>query len=157
MKKIFLFLPLFFLILSCENKVEKVENAFYYWKTDGSPAGYNHENDILTNHHIKKLYVKFFEVDYNDAMGNYPVSKTNFSLNPYGDENIPTPYEVIPTVYIRNIVFQKSNEKELDQLADNVNFLINKYTDEKLDSLKVSELQIDCDWTASTRENYFIF
>jgi hypothetical protein len=157
MKKIVPFLLLLFIVLSCENKVQQIHNAFYYWKTDSSPAPYNHEKDILTNQHIKKLYVKFFEVDYSDAMGNYPVSKTAFSLNSYCDENIPTPYEVIPTVYIRNVVFQKSNEKELEQLADNVNFLINKYTYEKLDSLKVSEIQIDCDWTASTKENYFYF
>ncbi|GEN77269.1 hypothetical protein [Chryseobacterium hagamense] len=157
MKKISPFLLFLFIASSCENKVEQVHNAFYYWKTDSSPSGYNHEKNILTDQHIKKLYVKFFEVDYSDAMGNYPVSKTAFSLNSYCDENISTPYEVIPTVYIRNIVFQKSSENELDQLADNVNFLINKYTNEKLDSLKVSEIQIDCDWTASTRKNYFYF
>lgn len=158
MKKILLFLPIFFLIFSCEKtKVEKVENAFYYWKSDNYSSGSDKEKDILANQNIKKLYVKFFEVDYSDAMGNYPISKTSFSLYSYCDEKTKKPYEVIPTVYIKNIVFQKSNEKDLDKLADNVNFLINKYTNEKLDSLKISEIQIDCDWTASTKDKYFYF
>lgn len=157
-KKIFLFLPLIFLIFSCENKkVEKVENAFYYWKSNDYPTSSNKEKEILVNQNIKKLYVKFFEVDYTDAMGNFPISKTSFSLNSYCDVEKPNPYEVIPTVYIKNIVFYKSNEKDLDKLADNVNFLINKYTNERLDSLKVDEIQIDCDWTASTKNKYFYF
>jgi len=157
-KKIFLFLPLIFLIFSCENKkVEKVENAFYYWKSNDYPTSSNKEKEILVNQNIKKLYVKFFEVDCTDAMGNFPISKTSFSLNSYCDVEKPNPYEVIPTVYIKNIVFYKSNEKDLDKLADNVNFLINKYTNERLDSLKVDEIQIDCDWTASTKNKYFYF
>lgn len=158
MKKIFLFLSLLFLIFSCQdNKVEEVENAFYYWKSNDSPSSSDKEKDILANQNIKKIYVKFFEVDYNDAMGNYPVSKTSFAMNSYCDEKKKISYEIIPTVYIKNIVFQKSKEKDLDQLADNVNFLINKYTNERLDSLKISEIQIDCDWTASTKDNYFYF
>ncbi|WP_265427001.1 hypothetical protein [Chryseobacterium sp. YIM B08800] len=157
MKKIFLFLPLLFLIFSCNNKkVEKVENAFYYWKSNDYVAS-SKEKDMLVNQDIKKLYVKFFEVDYSDAMGNYPISKTSFSLYSYCDEKKTPSYEVIPTVYIKNIVFQKSNEKDLDKLVDNINFLINKYINERLDSLKTSELQIDCDWTASTKDKYFYF
>ncbi|MBD8080874.1 hypothetical protein [Chryseobacterium caseinilyticum] len=127
MKKILLFLPLLFLIFSCENnKIEKVENAFYYWKSDDYPTSDNNEKDILINQNIKKLYVKFFEVDYTDAMGSFPVSKTGFSLNSYCDVKSKGSYEIIPTVYIKNIVFQKSNEKDLDKLADNVNFLVKK-------------------------------
>lgn len=155
MVKKILFLPLLFLLFSCENT--KVERAFYYWKSNDYSASSNKEKDILVNQDIKKLYVKFFEVDYSDAMGSYPISKTSFSLYSYCDEKKTPHYEVIPTVYIKNIVFQKSNEKDLDKLADNVNFLINKYTNERLDSLKISEIQIDCDWTASTKDKYFYF
>lgn len=158
MKKIFLFLCLVFFAFSCDNKnVEKVDNAFYYWKSNDYSSAYNREKDILINQNIKKLYVKFFEVDYSDAMGNYPISKTNFSLNSYCDVEKPISYDIIPTVYIKNIVFQKSNKQDLDKLADNINFLIDKYTNEKLDSLKISEIQIDCDWTASTTDKYFYF
>lgn len=142
-------------MLSCENKVEKVENAFYYWKTYGISEK---ENQIIKDQNVKKLYIKYFEVDYSEAMGNYPISKSDASLSSsYCDKEKPINYEVIPTIYIKNIVFKKSSDGDLDKLADNVNFLINKYSNEKFDSVKVSEIQIDCDWTASTKDKYFYF
>lgn len=155
MKNTFLFLLFVLCLLSCENKVESVEKAFYYWKSDSYSLS-EKEKDILKNQDIKKLYVKFFEVDYSEAMGNFPVSKTSYSYYTCCDGE-KAGYEVIPAVYIRNIVFQKSSEKELDQLADNVNYLVDKYALEKMDSLKVSEIQIDCDWTESTKNKYFYF
>jgi len=154
-KNIFLFLSLVLFLISCENKVESVEKAFYYWKSDSYSLS-EKEKDILKNQDIKKLYVKFFEVDYSEAMGNLPVSKTSYSYYTCCDGE-KAGYEVIPAVYIKNIVFQKSSEKELDQLADNVNYLVDKYAQEKMDSLQVSEIQIDCDWTESTKNNYFYF
>ncbi len=156
-KKIFLVLPLLFLILSCENKVEKVHNAFYYWKTDTYSEVSLPEKNMLEQQNVEKLYVKYFEVDYTEAMGSFPISKTNVRLSSYCEENLPKKYTVIPTVYIKNIVFKKSSEKDLDKLADNVNFLINKFTNEKFDSIAVNEIQIDCDWTASTKDQYFYF
>ncbi|MPS65538.1 MAG: hypothetical protein DI622_00655 [Chryseobacterium sp.] len=157
MKKIFLIIPLLFLIFSCENKVEKVHNAFYYWKTDTYSEISVQEKNMLEQQNIEKLYVKYFEVDYTEAMGSFPVSKTNMRLSSYCEQSSPRKYTVIPTVYIKNIVFKKSSEKDLDKLADNVNFLINKFTNEKFDSIAVNEIQIDCDWTASTKDNYFYF
>lgn len=157
MKKILLFLPLILLLFSCENKVESVEKSFYYWKSDNDPYYSDKEKKILKDQDVKKLYVKFFEVDYHEEVGNLPVSKTNFNIYSYCNENDSLRYNVVPTVYIKNIVFQKSTGKELDKLADNISYLIDKYTNEKLDSIKVSEIQIDCDWTASTKDNYFYF
>lgn len=157
MKKVLLFLPLILLLFSCDNKVESVEKSFYYWKSDSDSYYNDKEKNILKDQNIKKLYVKFFEVDYQEELGNLPVSKTNFNIYSYCSENDSLPYHIVPTVYIKNIVFQKNSRKELDKLADNVSYLIDKYTNEKLDSVKVSEIQIDCDWTASTKDNYFYF
>ncbi|WP_312076384.1 hypothetical protein [Chryseobacterium sp.] len=155
MKKIFLFLVVLNLVWSCENKVEKVDHAFYYWKSDGY-SFLQSENDAVKKVGLEKLYVKYFEVDHSAEMGNFPVSKTNISVYPYSDSD-KILSEVVPTVYIKNIVFKKSSEKDLDKLADDVNFLINKYSLEKFDSVKTSEIQIDCDWTASTKDKYFYF
>ncbi|WP_123905776.1 hypothetical protein [Chryseobacterium sp. ERMR1:04] len=156
MKKILLFLSFLLFVLSCENKIEKVDRAFYYWKTDGYSIS-NKESQILKDQNVKKLYIKYFEVDFTEAMGNYPVSKTDLRISSYSDENSMINCEIIPTVYIKNIVFKKSTEKDLDKLADDVNFLINKFSKEKFNSRVVSEIQIDCDWTASTKDKYFYF
>ncbi|WP_345200333.1 hypothetical protein [Chryseobacterium ginsengisoli] len=136
--------------------MEKVDRAFYYWKTDGYSIS-NQENQILKDHDVKKLYIKFFEVDYTEAMGNFPISKTQISVPSYPSENSMINCEIIPAIYIKNIVFKKSAEKDLDKLADNINFLISKFTKEKFNDITISEIQIDCDWTASTKDKYFYF
>lgn len=157
MKKFFPYLYfLLFLkaLISCDNKVEKIDKAFYYWKSDNYYLS-GKEDSLIINQGIKKLYVKFFEVDYTDEVGNFPISKTELNISPnyQTDKN----YEIIPTIYIKNLVFKNSTEKELEQLADNVFFLINKYDAEKFSKLGYKEIQIDCDWTLSTKDKYFYF
>lgn len=155
MKKITLLFIISILLWSCQNKVEKVERAFYYWKSEGYGFA-DEEDEVLKENEVKKLYIKFFEVDFTEEMGNFPIAKTSFSISPY-NESQKAIEEIIPTIYIKNIVFKKSSEKDLDKLADDVNFLINKYSLEKFDSIQPKEIQIDCDWTASTKDKYFYF
>lgn len=155
MRKIVLFAFVSALFLSCsknENKVENVERAFYYWKSNTS---FDDESiDKINKLQVKKIYVKFFEVDYNETMGNFPYEK-----------NRPREYEfrkldslsIVPTIFIKNEIFQYNTEKSLDKLADNIVFLIDKYHKDYSDKniFDYSEIQIDCDWTKSTKEKYF--
>jgi hypothetical protein len=139
---------------SCSpNKIEKVERAFYYWKSDESL----HREDIqlCRNLGVEKLYLKFFEVNYSAELGAFPDSKVNFWRYGLEDDDL---IKVIPVVYIRNNVFKEVNQKEIEDLAKNIDFLITKYLDEKFRSLpQVQEYQIDCDWTLTTKDNYFYF
>ena len=140
------------LFLSCQHKIENVEKAFYYWK---SYDGYfsDREDSIVKKLQVQKLYVKFFEVDNSNEMGNYPVSKTNLNFSmPKGNLHI------IPTVYLKNKVFSQSSKGSLETLADNVHFLIEKYCKERFGKQpEVKEYQMDCDWTLKTKDNYFYF
>ena len=141
-------------LLSCKNnnKVENVTRAFYYWKSNSGYEEQNTEKLLLDTLKTEKLYVKFFEVESNDVMGNIPVSKSRFSL--YDEAKC----QIIPCVYLHNEVFLKSDFKQLDALADNINFLINKKLEENFSSQKVTpEIQMDCDWTLKSKENYFYF
>lgn len=155
MKKLLLlaFLPLLF--LACENKshVTQVDRAFYYWKsTGGNNLAYT---DSLSRYlKLKKLYVKFFEVEHDALMGNNPTVKTN--LREYDSISAS---EIIPTVYIRNEVFLKTSQKGLDSLADNVHFLIDKFLTDRFPAFKagVKEYQMDCDWTPKYKDNFFYF
>ncbi|QBZ98356.1 hypothetical protein [Flavobacterium sangjuense] len=153
MKKILLLGLISCLFLSCkkEHKIANVERAFYYWKSDNWNISQK-EDSISKKLNVKKLYVKFFEVDYSDAMGNFPISKTQLYL--YNLDSIT----IVPTVYIKNAVFLKSNQASLDTLADNVNFLITKFYKEKFREAKpLTEFQMDCDWTLKSKDNYFYF
>ncbi len=153
MKKILLTILFVLLFQACSkpNKVENVERAFYYWKSDNWNLS-EMEDKVIDTQKVSKLYVKFFEVEHNNLMGNIPISKNNLSF--YSDKK----FTVVPCVYIRNEVFLESKKEALDLLADNVAFLINKKKEDNLDRLKeVDEIQMDCDWTINSKENYFYF
>lgn len=153
MKKIVLLGLLSFLFFSCqkEHKIEQVDKAFYYWKSNNWNIS-QAEDSIVTKQGVKKLYVKFFEVDHSDAMGNFPISKTQ--LYSYRQDSL----NIVPTVYLKNSVFLKSTKGSLDTLADNVNFLIEKYAKEKFRNQTAPiEYQMDCDWTMKSKDNYFYF
>jgi len=148
-----IFIVLLITLFSCENsnKVEQVERSFYFWKNDSNL----YERDVkrLTDLNVSKLHVKYFEIDYNDAMGNFPFAKNkriSYELNAM--QNV----SIIPTVYIKNEIFKFNTEKTLDELADNIVFLIDKYNKELFEAVTISqEIQIDCDWTATTKDKYF--
>lgn len=129
-----------------------MERAFYYWKSDWSYSK-EKEYQLVKSLEVQKLYVKFFEVEKNDVMGNVPVAKTSFNMYDIDSLNL------VPTVYIRNEVFKNCTLGSIDTLADNINFLINKYCDSyRFSNLKKPlEYQMDCDWTPSTKDNYFYF
>ncbi len=139
------------LFSSCSGEKPKhVERAFYYWKSNDWSLN-STEDSIIDKCKIRKLYIKFFEVEKNSVMGLVPVSKTELHL--YNKDSLV----IVPTVYLRNDVFKGADHATLDKLADNVNFLINKYKEDKFQQLKADEYQMDCDWTISTKDNYFYF
>lgn len=153
MKHIFLLLALSAVVASCSHKAEHVEKAFYYWKNN-EYALTAAEDSVLRNLKNEKLYIKFFEVQNDELMGNIPVAKSQ--VFDYPEFDYPG-VSVIPTVYITNDVFIKSSEKELDSLVSNMDFLVTKYYNERYGRNKPKEIQIDCDWTPKSRDSYFYF
>ncbi len=150
MKKILFCGTILLTFLSCNNKIEKVERAFYYWKSNEWRISQK-EDSIIKKIGIQKIYVKFFEVDNSEVLGNFPISKSNLRI----DEEFK--YNIIPTIFIKNDVFLKSNQKAIDSLVLNVNFLLNKKLKENYEKNMITELQMDCDWTLKSKENYFYF
>ena len=124
------------------------ERAFYYWKTQWSvsPAILNN----LADNRIARLYMRFFDVEW-DVIENapHPVSPLRFQ------SPAPTTVEVIPVVYIVNAVFQKLEYKNVELLADHVSAMVNRMAKEQ--GIVFQQLQIDCDWSESSRRNYFHF
>lgn len=154
MKPFFIGILFSLFLFSCtkEYKVEQVEHAIYYWKSNGYQFS-QYEDSIRENLKVNKVYLKVFEVEHNDTLGNIPFSKTDLRM--WGNQR---KMDVVPTVYLKNEIFIKSNKNELDTLADNVNFLIQKYCNENFNlEKKVTEYQMDCDWTLKSKENYFYF
>lgn len=142
----------------------KVNSGFYYWKSS-SRFFDSIELSLLHITETKKLYIKFFEINRDKSLGNIPISKNELNLSYFSLEyynNYKEKFfdiDVIPTVYINNNVFKFSNKVELDSLVSNTLFLIHKKFESNYSKIKkrYNEIQIDCDWTESSKENYFYF
>ncbi|KFE98745.1 hypothetical protein IX39_15120 [Chryseobacterium formosense] len=140
------YLLVFLFIISC-TKQEKHPYTFYYWKTN---LKFNNiEKDVLTKANVPFLYTRFFDVDKVDGKFE-PVAVI------IKDKSFDTEKEIVPTVFITNRSFINIHKEEISFLAKKVNDLIKKKIADY--HLKVNqEIQIDCDWTAGTRDDYFEF
>lgn len=144
--KILFYVFAFLFIFSC-NEQEKHPYTFYYWKTN---LKFNDiEKDALTKANASHLYVRFFDVD-----------KVNGKFEPVAvitqDKSFETEKEIVPTVFITNRSFINIQKEEISFLAEKVNRLIKKKIADY--NLKTNqEIQIDCDWTAGTKDDYFEF
>jgi hypothetical protein len=141
-------LPLIFfnlLLFSCQNK-EKPTLAFYYWKTIYQLS--KKENQTLSANGVAKIYTRYFDIDLHPITGSpYPVSPIHFDQK-------TNSFQIIPVVYIKNKVFKSSEINTRDLAQKTVDFIgqINRKN-----QISITEIQIDCDWTESTKERYLSF
>lgn len=144
--KILRILCILFLVVSCQKK-NNHPYTFYYWKTNLSL--HPEEKKVLDQATIPYLYTRFFDVD-----------KIGGKFQPVGvitkDKSFLTDKQIVPTVFITNQTLLNISQDEIQFLAKSINQLIQKKITEY--HIKVTnEIQIDCDWTAGTRYDYFTF
>lgn len=143
-KLIYIFLILFF--AGCNKKTEHPTD-FYYWRSNYSIS--QQEKKVVEDLEVKNIYVRFFDVDKKEIKPKPIGILKNFDSN-----KLQVNY--IPTVFITNRTFAGLNTEQVKELANNINKLISDIAlSGDLD--KYNEIQIDCDWTKSTKNNYFLF
>ena len=132
---------------------EEPGRAVYFWKTrfDINES----EQEFLNTYSIGKMYVRMFDVDYDasPAVGAekvIPVGTTSFVSGK------PDGIEIIPTVFIttRALDLSKQEAGGLPALAGKIVLRVGNMMDyNELGAFR--ELQLDCDWTESTQEDFF--
>ncbi|MNQ46666.1 hypothetical protein D3C85_604890 [compost metagenome] len=143
-KKSFLIFSVF-LVIAC-SKNDKPIIAFYYWKTVFKLSEI--EKEVLKDNNVEKLYIRYFDVGLNPKMTEpIPVSPIHFQGN-------VSKFDIVPVVFIQNKVMLKSNIN-VDDLAEKTFHLLNKINAKN--NIVCSEIQIDCDWTLASKENYLKF
>ena len=143
MQKSILFIYLIIVVFcSCSKQQGEKTNAVYYWSTTFKSDSI--QQSFLRQHHIKKIYLRFFDVVV-DEQGNVMPNATVRFATP-----VPKDVEIVPVVYIVNDCLYRSIDK-LDSL------ILQRVTQmcETNDITPFRELQIDCDWTARSRTHYF--
>lgn len=143
MQKRILFIYLIIVVFcSCSKRQGEKTNAVYYWSTTFKSDSI--QQSFLRQHHIKKIYLRFFDVVVNEQGNVMPNATVRFATP------VPKDVEIVPVVYIVNDCLYRSIDK-LDSL------ILQRVTQmcETNDITPFRELQIDCDWTSRSRTHYF--
>ncbi len=148
----YLLLPfLLSLLFSCDKKNnDKISRGFYYWKSKFELG--EKDQKQLNALGAKKIYVKFFDVDWDEGTQKPMPYAT---LQPKGA--LDSTFKIIPTVFITNRTFEKLDGYDLNTFENNVHNKITQLVYCFHSPFKIEEVQIDCDWNESTRDKYFHF
>lgn len=147
-KTSFLFLLIFALCFFCSCHHDRVVNtSFYYWKTVYKTN--KTEQNYLHHFKTQKLYVRIMDVDTDEnSKLPVPISPVTFP------SKLPDTVAIVPVVFIVNSILKNISHLQLDDLAGKIgNFVDGKI--HQAGKYTFDEIQFDCDWTTSTRENYF--
>jgi hypothetical protein len=131
----------------CQKQREQLDegNAVYYWRTDFRLD--STERAFLSQYNINKVYCRYFDVVINDeAKGPVPNATITFS------DSLPEGIEMIPTIYITENCMHQEPKGLAEKLVKRI-LQMNETNDIK----GVKEIQIDCDYTAKSRKNYYQF
>lgn len=121
--------------------------AFYSWKAslNLNPQQAALLKDAAANH----LYLRLFDVVWNEET-HQPLPNAIVSVK----QNIKG-LVICPVIYITNKTLEHINPEQADSLAYKVNQLTAKLAQKY--QISYQHIQIDCDWTAGTKNSYFSF
>ena len=128
---------------SCSKTGSRDSYEFYHWKskakmTPGIKEAVSHCN-------TKKVYLRFFDVVKEPREGIYP----EYTLLELDDDF--KEFEIIPVVFIANECLRSYSNA--DWLAEKINDLVNEMC--AYHGITTTEIQLDCDWTSSTKKKFF--
>lgn len=138
-----------FLSAACHPQPDRqhrdITRAIYSWKSTWQPG--NFEKQRLDSLHVNDIYLKYFDVDWDPvARQPLPVALIRFKEKPL--------YHITPVVFITNECLQQTDSSDIKKLAERIALLIVNINKENVIS-PFEEIQIDCDWSARTRDKYF--
>jgi len=139
------------------NRQLPVANSVYYWKYNGPQNDL--DTQVLQHYGFRHFYVKLMDVDF-DPQTQKAVPKASLDQSKALEHAWNWPHT--PVVFINNNCFLNMDSSASRQLAIDVDRYIKSYY-QQLNVLyedKVaaySNLQIDCDWTKSSKDRYFYF
>ena len=144
---LFLFLvPVWlFLLNSCSNS--KPETGFYFWKTVFQLDTMEHR--ALKEIKAKSIYTRIMDIDFDPSgVQAVPISPITFS------QPVPKEQELIPVVFINQRIFSEMDSLQIRALANKIVPFVSAKI-KQAGKTGFGELQLDCDWTQSSRDKFF--
>jgi hypothetical protein len=149
-------LSLFF--ASCKEKPREISTGFYHWKTELNISDF--EKAYLDSCLTQKMYIRLFDVDW-DETARFPTPLATVMAKNEGFSFLNPRVKVVPTVFITNKTFIQLHENQIDTLTklifEKINTTFKAIKSQNTEGVAFSEIQMDCDWTESTRDKYFLF
>lgn len=132
-------------------------NGIYYWRTSFNST--QSERDFLKRHDINRLYLRLFDVDM--AQQNLlseeiptPIATLVFPDSAITIKTISMVEDIVPVCYITIRALKAMQDNEEEYAKKIVERMLNMCSYHGFRD-KVTEIQIDCDWTQSTEQSYF--
>jgi hypothetical protein len=132
------------LTTGCKQSEMPQENAVYYWRTEWRTDSV--ERAFLQQYHINKVYCRYFDVVLNND--GEPIPNATIRFVQGQQEGL----KLIPTVFITENSMHQPHKGLAKKLVDRI-----VQMNETNDISGVDEIQIDCDYTARNRKNYYDF
>ena len=120
-------------------------NAVYFWRTTFSLSTGEHQ--FLADHHISRIYCRYFDV-VDDERSDEPHPNATLAFI----DRFPAGVEIIPTVYITEDCMHEHHEGLARKVVDRI-VQMNRTNGVE----GIGELQMDCDYTARSRQTYYDF
>lgn len=124
---------------------DTIAPGVYYWKTTFDLNAW--ERDFISRHHIGRIYLRLFDVDwdidYDGQAKPIPIATTVFR------DSVPKGIEVVPVVFITGEAL-----KQYYHLAPLLYGRI-KAMARRNGFEHFRELQLDCDWTRTTKVRFY--
>jgi hypothetical protein len=133
-----------FIFLSGCTETNHTSVSFYYWKTVFKLS--SNEKQILLENNVSKLYIRYFDVAFKNGEP-IPLSPVDFEEQPIG-------MIIVPVVYIKNEIFLREGT-DLNNLANKIADYVEQINNKN--KIECKEIQIDCDWTLKSKEQYLKF
>ena len=123
------------------------QRAFYYWRTTFqlSPA----EQRAIAELGVSRLYLRVFDVTWSTAEA---APSMIGKVVPASGARVPTGVEVVPVVFLRDEVLRRAPRATAALARDVWAEVVRRMA---LLGQAPRELQLDCDWTDSTRDTFF--
>ena len=122
--------------------------AFYFWRTTFALTPV--EQEAVRALHVERIYLRMFDVAWSEN------DKTTVPLGPVtlgAGATMPADVEIVPVVYLETDVFKHVTTAQLPMLARKVWADVQGRAGAL--GFRPHELQVDCDWTETTREGFF--
>ncbi|WPO79801.1 hypothetical protein [Flavobacterium sp. KACC 22761] len=106
------------------------------------------EKEVLKDNNVCKLYIRYFDI------GLHPETQIPVPISPIHFKENMQHFDVVPVVFIQNKVMLQPN-LEVEDLAKKTIRLIDEIN--SANKISCTQIQIDCDWTLKSKENYLHF